>query len=192
MKLLTVAITTAVLVIGVVIMDRSLPQATANIPEGSSTAQQSTAQQSAEAQIPTDVVFKDLQGEDVRLADLRGKVVLVDFWATWCEPCKIETPDLIEFQAMYASKGFTIIGVAMDDEGKAAVEPYLQTERFDVNGQKEAINYPVVLGTPEIGDKFKIDGYPTGFLISRDGHLLKVFEGLTGHDEMAKEIERAF
>ena len=64
------------------------------------------------------MTFKDLQGKDVPLASLKGKVVVVNFWATWCEPCQVEIPWMIDFQQKYADKGFTLLGVAMDDEGK--------------------------------------------------------------------------
>src|SRR5690242_2643769 len=68
-----------------------------------------------------DVTFKDLDGKDVRLDSYKGKVVLVNFWATWCEPCQVEIPWLIEMQQKYSSKGFTILGVDADDEGNNVV-----------------------------------------------------------------------
>src|ERR1700723_4188917 len=101
-----------------------------------------------------DVTFKDLQGKDVSLASLKGKVVVVNFWATWCEPCRTEIPWLIAYQQKYADKGFTMLGVAMDEDGKAAVDPFLKSPKFDVGGHQVAMNYPVVLGNDEIADKF--------------------------------------
>ena len=83
-----------------------------------------------------DVTFKDLQGKDVTLASLKGKVVVVNFWATWCEPCQIEIPWMIEFQQKYGDKGFTLLGVAMDEEGKSVVDPFVQKTQFDVDGTK--------------------------------------------------------
>ena len=65
-----------------------------------------------------------------------GKVVLVNFWATWCQPCKLEIPYLIDLNRKYASKGLVIVGVAMDDEGRQKVEPYVAKERFAVNGAR--------------------------------------------------------
>ena len=70
-----------------------------------------------------EVTFKDLQGKDLALASLKGKVVVVNFWATWCDPCRVEIPWLIRLQQTYASKGFTLLGVAMDEEGKSVVDP---------------------------------------------------------------------
>jgi thiol-disulfide isomerase/thioredoxin len=80
-----------------------------------------------------DVTFKDLQGKDVSLAGLKGKVVVVNFWATWCEPCRVEIPWMIAYQQKYADKGFTMLGVAMDEDGKSAVDPFVQSTHFDVS-----------------------------------------------------------
>src|ERR1700746_404932 len=100
------------------------------------------------------VTFKDLDGKDVPLTQYRGKVVLVNFWATWCEPCQIEIPWLIEMQPKYGAKGFTILGVDVDDEGKGVVAHFVEKERFDVNGQKQPFNYPILLGNDAVADKF--------------------------------------
>ena len=87
-------------------------------------------------QIPT------LEGSTVTVDQYRGKVVLVNFWATWCAPCRTEIPWLIEFNQKYGPKGLVILGVAMDDEGNKVVQPYVQSQRFDVNGHPEAMSYP--------------------------------------------------
>ena len=137
-----------------------------------------------------EVTFKDLDGKDVPLSSYRGKVVLVNFWATWCDPCYVEIPWLIEMQQKYADKGFTVLGVSMDDEGKKDVAPFLAKERFNVNGQKLPMNYPIVIGNDDIADKFGgLLGYPTSFLISRDGKIVKKVQGLVSYDEIAKAIE---
>jgi thiol-disulfide isomerase/thioredoxin len=70
--------------------------------------------------------LKDLDGKDVSLAQYKGKVVLVNFWATWCDPCRVEIPWLIDMQAKYGAQGFTVLGVAMDEEGKSVVAPFVQ------------------------------------------------------------------
>jgi thiol-disulfide isomerase/thioredoxin len=137
-----------------------------------------------------DVTFKDLQGKDVRLADLKGKVVVVNFWATWCEPCQIEIPWMIGFQEKYAEKGFTLLGVAMDDEGKSVVGPYVEKTQFDVDGKKMAVNYPIVIGNDDLSSKFGgLIGLPTTVVVGRDGKIHKRFLGLVSHDELEKEIK---
>ena len=137
-----------------------------------------------------DVTFKNLEGQDVSLASLKGKVVIVNFWATWCEPCRVEIPWMIGFQQKYADKGFTILGVAMDDEGKSVVAPYVQTTQFDVDGHSMTMNYPIVLGNDEIAAKFGgLLGFPTTIVISRDGKVQKRFIGLADEAELEKQIK---
>jgi thiol-disulfide isomerase/thioredoxin len=136
------------------------------------------------------VTFKDLQGNSVPLSSLKGKVVLVNFWATWCDPCRVEIPWMIEFQQKYSSRGFTMLGVAMDDEGAEVVKPFVQRTQFDVNGHPMTMDYPIVTGDDDIAEKFGgIIGYPTSFLITRDGKIAKKYMGLVGEDELEKEIE---
>src|SRR5215467_3376876 len=137
-----------------------------------------------------DVTFKDLDGKDVRLDSYKGKVVLVNFWATWCEPCQVEIPWLIEMQQKYSSKGFTILGVDADDEGNNVVSAYTAKERFNVNGQKLPMNYPILRGDDAVADKFGgLLGYPTSFLISRDGKIVKKVQGLVDYDEIKNAVE---
>jgi thiol-disulfide isomerase/thioredoxin len=137
-----------------------------------------------------DLRLKDMNGNDVSLADLKGKVVFVNFWATWCDPCRVEIPWLIDIQKKYASRGFTVVGVAMDDEGEKVVAPFVAKEKFDVNGQQLPMSYPIWIGSDDAADKFGgILGYPTSFLISRDGKLVQKFQGLKSQDELEKAIE---
>ena len=137
-----------------------------------------------------DVTFKDLEGKDSTLAQYKGRVVLVNFWATWCDPCYVEIPWLIEMQQKYEPKGFTVLGISMDEEGKSAVAPFLAKERFNVNGQKLPMNYPIVIGNDSVADKFGgLLGYPTSFLISRDGKIIKKIQGLVSYEEITKAIE---
>ena len=140
---------------------------------------------------PTQVVIKSLDGKDVTVAQYEGKVVLVNFWATWCEPCKIEIPELIQLQDKYAPKGFTILGVAMDDEGKSVVAPFVQNKRYDIGGGKEVpMNYPILLGNDEISGKFGgLIGLPTTVLFDKNGKEIKRTTGAIAYEEYAKVIE---
>jgi thiol-disulfide isomerase/thioredoxin len=137
-----------------------------------------------------DVTFKDLQGNDVTLASLKGKVVVVNFWATWCEPCRFEIPEMIGFQQKYADKGFTMLGVAMDDEGKSVVQPFVEKTQFDVDGHPMTMNYPIVIGNDDIASKFGgLLGLPTTIVITRDGKIHKRFIGQVNGAELEKEIK---
>ncbi|MFZ0819256.1 MAG: TlpA disulfide reductase family protein [Candidatus Acidiferrales bacterium] len=188
---LTAIATVVILGVALFVFARNLKQSS-QADSGSSVTQAGVPGAQQENSIISRLTFKDLNGKVVNIEDYRGKVVWLDFWQTWCEPCKIEIPWLIEFQTKYASRGFTVIGVAGDPEGLSKVAPFLQKERFDVNGQQLAINYPIVLGTDAIADRFGVDALPTGLLISRDGHLIKTTVGLVDRDEIAKDIESQF
>jgi Thiol-disulfide isomerase and thioredoxins len=118
--------------------------------------------------------------------------VLVNFWATWCDPCRVEIPWLIDMQNKYGAKGFTVLGIAMDEEGKSVVAPFVAKERYNVDGQKLPMNYPIVVGNEKVAEKFGgLLGYPTSILISRDGKVLKRTTGLIDYDATTKLIEGA-
>jgi cytochrome c biogenesis protein CcmG/thiol:disulfide interchange protein DsbE len=142
---------------------------------------------------PTDaptISLKDLNDKEVTLQQYKGEVVLVNFWATWCAPCKVEIPWMIEFQKKYSPRGFTILGVSMDEDGKKAIQPFLDKERFDVNGQQEAMSYPILVGNDDIAGNFGgILGLPTSMLFSRDGKKVRTIVGLVNHDDISKAIE---
>ena len=136
------------------------------------------------------LTLKDLDGNNVSLSDYKGKVVLVNFWATWCEPCRVEIPWLIEMQHKYGPKGFVLLGIALDEEGKSVVAPFVAKERFDVNGQNLPMDYKILIGNDDAADKFGgLFGYPTSVLISKDGKQIKRVTGMISEDEMNKVIE---
>jgi thiol-disulfide isomerase/thioredoxin len=137
-----------------------------------------------------DLTLKDLDGKDVSLSEYKGKVVLVNFWATWCDPCRGEIPELIELQHKYGPRGFVLLGIALDEEGKSVVAPFVAKERFDVNGQKLPMDYKILIGNEDAADKFGgLFGYPTSILISRDGKQVKRVTGAISAGEMATVIE---
>ena len=138
------------------------------------------------------VQMKSLEDSSVSVGDYHGKVVLVNFWATWCDPCRIEIPWLIEMQNKYGAQGFTVLGIAMDEEGKSVVAPFVAKERYEVNGQRQPMNYPIVVGNEKVAEKFGgLLGYPTSILISRDGKVLKRTTGLIDYEATTKMIEGA-
>src|SRR6266851_9281275 len=184
-KIVLIASTVLVLIVATYFADKATR---VKVPASAKSAEQASAK--TLGQPAPEVTFKDLDGKDVTLAQYKGQVVLVNFWATWCEPCKVEIPWMIEFQKKYSPRGFTILGVSMDEEGKKAIQPFLEKERFDVNGQKEAMSYPILLGSDAIGEKFGgILGLPTSMLFNRDGKKVRTIVGLVDHDDISKAIE---
>lgn len=134
----------------------------------------------------------DLNGGLIDLEPYKGKVVWLNYWATWCAPCLIEIPWFIEFQRKYGDRGFQVVGVALDDEGRSVVEPWLAEHRFDVDGQKVAINYPILIGNEKASQQFfNVFGMPTTLVISRQGKVLKTFVGITSHEKFVAAIESA-
>ncbi len=177
----------AALVVAGLVVSRTWQKA--RRPAATSAASANAAKATSRPDAP-DVTFKDLNGGEVHLSQFRGKVVLVNFWATWCEPCRFEIPSLIEFQQKYGDRGFTVLGVAMDEEGRGVVEPFARKEQWDVGGKKVAMNYPIVLGNDDVGGRFGgLLGIPTSVLISRDGKIVKRIVGLVNTDYLSKEIE---
>jgi len=137
-----------------------------------------------------EIMLKDLEGKDISLSQYKGKVVLVNFWATWCDPCRVEIPWLIEMQQKYSARGFTVLGISMDEEGAKVVAPFVNKERFEVNGTPSLMNYPIVIGDDAAADKFGgLLGYPTSILVSRDGKIIRRITGIISYEEIARTIE---
>ena len=130
-----------------------------------------------------DFALSDLSGKTVRLSDFKGKVVLPDFWATWCGPCREEIPEFVQLQKQYAGKGFTMMGIALDDEGASVVKPF---------AQKLGMNYPVVIGNIQVASAYGgIQAIPLTFLIGRDGKILKTYLGARDKSEFQQDIQSA-
>jgi thiol-disulfide isomerase/thioredoxin len=137
------------------------------------------------------VTLTNLDGAKVPLGSYKGKVVVVNFWATWCDPCFAEMPTLIELQQKFADKNFVMLGVAMDDDGKKVVEPFVQSKRFNVEGQQLPMNYSIMLGNDDTTTAFGgLMGYPTTFVITPDGKIDRKITGGVELADMESEIER--
>jgi cytochrome c biogenesis protein CcmG/thiol:disulfide interchange protein DsbE len=136
------------------------------------------------------IVLPGLDGTTTNLEDYRGKVVLVNFWATWGQPCRVEIPWLIEFDQKYGPQGLIILGVAMDDEGKKVVEPWVRDQRFEVHGTQQAMSYRIVLGNDSLADRFGgLIGLPTSIVYGRGGQKIRTIVGLVDHEDLVKTIE---
>ena len=117
-----------------------------------------------------DFTLKDADGKTVHLSDYKGKVVLLDFWATWCPPCKIEIPWFMDMQRKYKDQGFEVLGVAMDDNGWEDVKPFLADLK---------VNYRVVVGDDATSNAYGgVESLPTTFLIDREGKIAAIHIGL--------------
>jgi thiol-disulfide isomerase/thioredoxin len=189
MKTLLVVATVAALIVGTFFADKATRIKPRTGVPGNTVLKADNPNAKADLPEP-ELTLKDLAGNDVALSEYKGKVVLVNFWATWCEPCRIEIPWLIEMQQKYGPKGFVILGIALDEEGKSVVAPFVSKERFDVNDQKLPMGYKILIGNDDAADKFGgLFGYPTSILISRDGKQIKRVTGIISEDEMSKAIE---
>lgn len=124
--------------------------------------------------------LQDIKGNTVRLKDLRGKVVLLNFFATWCGPCRQETPDFVRLYKKFNDKGFEIIGVGLDMQGAAALAPFAQYFR---------IPYPIVVGTRQVVvDYGDIKAVPESFFINRKGYIVKHLIGMRPIRELEETI----
>jgi peroxiredoxin len=130
---------------------------------------QSGLKPSSERSLAPDFNLEDASGKDVELGDLKGKVVLVNFWATWCEGCQVEIPWFVEFQKEYASRGLVVIGISMDDDGWKSVKPWIKEKK---------VNYPIVIGNEGLGKQYGLEGMPLTALVDREGRIADVHSGI--------------
>ena len=128
-----------------------------------------------------DFALRDANDSIVKLSDYKGKVVLLDFWATWCGACKIEIPWFIEFENEYKDSGLAVIGISMDEDGWTSVKPFLE---------KEKVNYPVVVGNEDLAKLYGVEVLPMTLLIGRDGRIASSHAGLVDKSVFESDIRR--
>jgi cytochrome c biogenesis protein CcmG/thiol:disulfide interchange protein DsbE len=125
-------------------------------------------------------VREDAAGAPVRLADLRGKVVLLNFWATSCHGCQEEIPWFVEYEKTYGSSGLTVIGASVDKEGWEAVRPYLA---------KKHLNYPIVIAGEDLQKTYGLENLPVTILIDRSGRIATTYSGVVDRKGCAAELQ---
>lgn len=147
------------------------------------------AEQQAAAGLPKpgnaapDFELKSLDGKNVKLSDYRGKAVLLNFWATWCEPCKLEMPWIVDLNKKYGPQGLVTLGVAMDDSSEADIAKF---------AKDMGVNYPVLLGKESVGDLYGgTEFLPTTFYIGRGGKVVTSNFGIKGADDIESNIKLA-
>lgn len=128
-----------------------------------------------------DFTLQDMYGGDVNLASFRGQVIVLNFWATWCGPCRIEIPGLVELQATYGDQGLVVLGLSVNDT-VSQIRPF--AEAFEVN-------YPMLVGLDRMDFQrafAPISGIPITFVIARDGTWCRTHRGLTSKAEVERDI----
>ena len=135
---------------------------------------------SAKRQAAPDFTLRDLQGQPITLSHLKGKVVLLDFWATWCGGCKVELPWYAEFDRKYRERGLAVVGVSMDDGGPEMVKTFLA---------QKGIAYPVVIGNEALGDRFGLQSMPLTLLIDKGGRIAVSHGGIVNKASFEEHIQ---
>jgi cytochrome c biogenesis protein CcmG/thiol:disulfide interchange protein DsbE len=130
-----------------------------------------------------DFVLPSLDGRKVKLSDFRGQAVLLNFWATWCPPCKVEMPWFAELRKQYGKDGLVVLGVAMDDTESAKIAEF---------ASQLGVNYPVLMGTEQVSDEYgDVRSLPTTFYIDRNGNIVAKSVGLLGRQQIEEDVKKA-
>ena len=137
--------------------------------------------QEKERKLAPDFTLTDINGKAVKLSDFKGKVVLLNFWATWCGPCKVEIPWFIEFQQTYKDKDLVVMGVSFDEDGWKSVKPYVEEKKM---------NYRVMIGDDAIAKAYGgVESLPTTLMIDKQGRVAQTHVGLVSKSNYKNEIE---
>ena len=138
--------------------------------------------ESGERRVAPDFLLQDSDGREVHLSDYRGKVVALNFWATWCGPCKVEVPWLNHLEMENAKGGFAVIGISMDEQGWPVVKPFLARLK---------VNYRVLMGSRRVSSQYGgVDVLPTTMLIDREGRIAAVHAGVVNRKAFEKTLEQ--
>ncbi|MFN0168770.1 MAG: TlpA family protein disulfide reductase [Bryobacteraceae bacterium] len=139
-----------------------------------------TLKKEAERKRAPDFELKNGEGKIVRLSDYKGKVVLIDFWATWCGPCKAEIPWLIEMSKKYEADGLVVLGISMDSEGWPVVKPFME---------KMSITYPILMGTKRAAYLYgDVDALPVAFFVDREQRVAAIHSGAASRKQFEQAV----
>jgi thiol-disulfide isomerase/thioredoxin len=145
-------------------------------------ARRSSSSAQMQSSVAPDFTLQSLDGKSIRLSDFRGKPVVLNFWATWCGPCKIEMPWFVDFQKQYAAAGVQFLGVAMDDASSKDIAEFAQSMK---------VNYPILIGKESVGDAYGgVQFLPETFYIDRNGKIVDKAFGLKGRGEIEDDIKK--
>ena len=134
-------------------------------------------------------ILTDAKGDKINLSTYKGKVVLLDFWATWCGGCKTEIPWYMEFDAKYKDRGLAVIGVSMDEDGWKSVKPFLALEKDPETGGHTAMKYPVVIGSDSLAKQYHLTSMPMTLLIDREGRIAISHSGMVDKNDWENKIQ---
>ena len=135
-----------------------------------------------EDKVAPDFALQSIDGKTVRLSDFRGKAVLLNFWATYCAPCRIEMPWFVELQDRYAAEGLQVVGVAMDDASPDDIEKF---------ASELGVNYPILVGEETVGNAYGgVQFLPSTFYIGRDGKVVDKVFGLKTKNEIEENVKK--
>ncbi|MBK9166348.1 MAG: TlpA family protein disulfide reductase [Bryobacterales bacterium] len=149
----------------------------------STTAQAANSKIKAEDQrkAAPEFALKDADGRTVRLSEYKGKVVLLNFWATWCGPCRLEMPWFVDFERTYKNDGFAVVGVSLDEDGWSAIKPFIT---------EIGVNYRVLQGDDMAAEQYGgVESLPTTFIIDREGRIAATHVGLVSKNVFESEIQ---
>jgi peroxiredoxin len=153
---------------------------TAQLESRAKTPGDSPSPKKSETIANLDLVFKDMNGAEVRLADYKGKIILLNVWATWCGPCELEIPELVEAYSKYKDKGVVVLGISLDDPA----------DTLRAYAPKKNMNYPLLLWDDKFDDAYgPIVGVPITFFIGRDGTISRRHFGPVTKERIDQEIK---
>lgn len=136
-------------------------------------------QPESKRQAAPELNLADSEGKNVELKEYRGKIVVLDFWATWCHGCKTEIPWFVEFQKKYGASGLSVVGISMDDDGWKVVKPFIQSR---------GVPYRIVLGNDSVAKQYAIGNMPDTFLIDGDGRIAAAYAGVVDREDIERNI----